>query len=233
MREKSIHLVTLVAARIVLKAHVRRLDVIRRTEASGALHHTKSVRRRQKRRVRTKDWRRKWENAKINLSRMGMLLRPRPGVLRRSQRKHRPPRRMQTPCRPPAALRMLAVRHKACPLLGLPLWKRSRRPRPLTTPDWTHRRWPTFIWLNGSTWAGANWQRWACAAWRTAWPSRMMRCAVVATICRKLITISTAKTLLAHGVEALESTARQQSDFYRSLSCRTPALRVSRRSWKN
>ena len=82
------------------------------------------------------------KHAKINLPRMGMLLRPRPGVLRRSQRKHRPPRRMQTPCRPPAALRMLAVRHKACPLLGLPLWKRSRRPRPLTTPDWTHRRWP-------------------------------------------------------------------------------------------
>ena len=218
MREKSIHLVTHVAARIVLTAHARRLDVIRRTEASGALHHTKSVRRRQKRRARTKDWRRKWENAKINLPGMGMLLRPRPGVLRRSQRKHRPPRRMQTPCRPPAALRMLAVRHKACPLLGLPLWKRSRRPRPLTTPGWTRRRWPTFIWLNGSTWAGANWQRWACAAWRTAWPLRMMRCAVVATICRKLITTSTAKTLLAHGAKALESTARQQRDFYKSPS---------------
>ena len=38
---------------------------------------------------------------------LGMLLRPRPGMLCRSQRKHRPPRRMQTPCRPPAALRML------------------------------------------------------------------------------------------------------------------------------
>ncbi len=90
------------------------------------------------------EWRRKWENAKINLPGMGMLLRPRPGVLRRSQRKHRPPRRMQTPCRPPASLRMLAVRHKACPLLGLPLWKRSRRPRPLTTPGWTIRRWPNI-----------------------------------------------------------------------------------------
>lgn len=56
MREKSIHLVTLVAARIVLTAHVRRLDVIRRTEASGALHHTKSVRRRQKKRGRTNIW---------------------------------------------------------------------------------------------------------------------------------------------------------------------------------
>ena len=40
-REKSIHLVTHVAARIVLTAHAHRLDVIRRTEASGALHHTK------------------------------------------------------------------------------------------------------------------------------------------------------------------------------------------------
>lgn len=54
MREKSIHLVTHVAARIVLTAHARRLDVIRRTEASGALHHTKSVRRRQKRRAQEK-----------------------------------------------------------------------------------------------------------------------------------------------------------------------------------
>ena len=75
-----------------------------------------------------------------------------------------------------------------------------------------------FIWLNGNTWAGVNWPRWACAAWRTAWPLRMMRCAVVATICRKLITTSTAKTLLAHGAKALESTARQQRDFYKSPS---------------
>ena len=97
--------------------------------------------------------------AKINLPGMGMLLRPRPGVLCRSQRKHRPPRRMQTPCRPPTALRMLAVRHKACPLLGLPLWKRSRRPRPLTTPGWTIRRCPIFIWLNGSTLAVRRWPR--------------------------------------------------------------------------
>ena len=55
------------------------------------------------------------------------------GRLCRSQWKHRPPRRMQTPCRPPTALRMLAVQHKACPLLGPPLWKREPEATPALT----------------------------------------------------------------------------------------------------
>ena len=155
------------------------------------------------------------------MPRMGMLLRPRPGVLRRSQRKHRPPRRMQTPCRPPAALRMLAVRHKACPLLGLLLWKRSRRPRPLITPDWTHRRWPR---CTAQKISYAAPERNTSSRWPTLWVWPMMSSSEIRTG-----TINTAKIPLSHGANSSESAKAQPISFCRSAIFLKAVLQTSRK----
>ena len=143
---------------------------------------------------------------------MGMLLRPRSGMLCQRRWKHRPPRRMQTPSRPPAALRMLAVRHKACPLLGLPLWKRSRRPRPLTTPDWTHRRWPR---CTAQKISYAAPERNTSSRWPTLWAWPMMNLSEIRTTQSMG---SAERILLSTGAISLVSADQQPINFCRSVT---------------
>lgn len=74
--------------------------------------------------------------------------------------------------RAPAPLRALLLQCQACPMRKLPVRQRS-----LIIRGWMPKPLPTCTWPNRCTHRDASWPKWACAAWRMAFPLRTTHCA--------------------------------------------------------
>ena len=78
----------------------------------------------------------------------------------------------QLPAGPLLPLRALLLQCQACPMRKLPVRQRS-----LIIRGWMPKPLPTCTWPNRCTHRDASWPKWACAAWRMAFPLRTTHCA--------------------------------------------------------
>ena len=95
------------------------------------------------------------------------------------------------------------------------------RPRPLITPDWTHRRWPR---CTAQKISYAAPERNTSSRWPTLWVWPMMSSSEIRTG-----TINTAKIPLSHGANSSESAKAQPISFCRSAIFLKAVLQTSRK----